>query len=534
MDLRFSYELLRLVHNLPDVDLRSALTKLAEAELVYTRGIPPEATYTFRHALIQDAAYDALLKTRRRELHCKIARIVNDQFAGFATVHPEVLARHWTEAGESELAMVEWLRAAKAAEGRNAFSEALKNYQQALAMLKLLPESSERNVRELKLLQSIVSMLYFTRGYSAAETIEATGRVTLLAEKTGNIQRLFGSVIARCLAALASGDSVVAAACADEALDLAQRSGRSTNLGFAYSVGIITSYQRGNLAGVEQQFEAGLPFFEDADFKKFPGAAITAFGGAGFNAWTLGRADVARERMARMMEAVKGNSPYDEALADYSTALFFVNLREYGKAEASASRALKLAKENQFPQIVALSQCILGHARAYLGYTTEGIGLIRSGIAGLRQSGTRHSIVHYTVSLAAAQDREGAIVDAIETVDLALLSNPEIVNRPAILRLRGELYLKRGQVELAENDFRQSIALARSIGAKTWELSAMMSCARLIAQQGKREKAHAILDEIYGWFTEGFDTIDLKDAKALLDELKGIKPVDRLNFRPST
>ena len=126
----------------------------------------------------------------------------------------------------------------------------------------------------------------------------------------------------------------------------------------------------------------------------------------------------------------------------------------------------------------------------------------------------------YTACLAEAQEREGAIVDALETVEQALQANPdELIYRPETLRLRGELRLKQGQTELAEADFREAIALARNMGAKAWELRATMSLARLLAKHGRRDEARTMLAEIYDWFTEGFDTADLKDAKALLDQL---------------
>ena len=171
--------------------------------------------------------------------------------------------------------------------------------------------------------------------------------------------------------------------------------------------------------------------------------------------------------------------------------------------------------------MAARSRCVLGHARAQLGRATEGIALIRQGIAGLLEIGSRLGIsLRSRRTLAEAQEREGAIVDALETVEQALQANPdELVYRPETLRLRGELRLKQGQTELAEADFREAIALARNMGAKAWELRATMSLARLLATQGRRDEARAMLAEIYGWFTEGFDTADLKDAKALLDEL---------------
>jgi class 3 adenylate cyclase len=163
----FSYELLHAVHRLAEGELQSALAKLAEAELVYVHGLAPDATYTFKHALIQDAAYEALLKTRRRELHRKVAQTITDEFADIAEAQPEVLARHWTEAGEIELAIAAWTKAGKGAESRNAFNEALESYGQALTLIDLLPESAERDSRELELRLFTSNMLWITRGWAS-------------------------------------------------------------------------------------------------------------------------------------------------------------------------------------------------------------------------------------------------------------------------------------------------------------------------------------------------------------------------------
>jgi tetratricopeptide (TPR) repeat protein len=168
---------LHAIHPVAEEDLQRALRILADTELLYVRGIAPEATYLFKHALIRDAAYEALLKSRRKDLHRLVARTIDEKFPAFKEARPEVLARHWTEAGEAEPANAEWSRAGKAAEARNAFSEALESYQQALALLNLLPESPERDGRELQLRQLVAWMLYVTRGYSAPETTAAIERV---------------------------------------------------------------------------------------------------------------------------------------------------------------------------------------------------------------------------------------------------------------------------------------------------------------------------------------------------------------------
>jgi tetratricopeptide (TPR) repeat protein len=284
---------------------------------------------------------------------------------------------------------------------------------------------------------------------------------------------------------------------------------------------LITRHFRGDLAGAEKHFTAGLKCFDDPDFRRLTGvAALAAFANASWNAWVLGRADIARERDVEMMAAANQNNPYLVAASVNCAGDLRVYLREYEQAAALAARVLELSEQHQFPFRVATSRCVLGHARAQLGRATEGILLIRQGIAGLLESGTRLGISRYITFLAAAQERAGAVDDASATVEQALQANPdELVYRPETLRIRGELRFKQGQTELAEAGFRESIALAQSMAAKAWELRTTMSLARLLAPQDRREEARTMLGETYGWFTEGFDTADLKDAKALLDEL---------------
>jgi tetratricopeptide (TPR) repeat protein len=305
-------------------------------------------------------------------------------------------------------------------------------------------------------------------------------------------------------------------------LELAVREGSPTSLGLAHRFQILTRSLRGDLAGAEKHFTAGLKFFDDPGFRQsLPVAALIAFGFASPNAWILGRADVAREREAQMMAAANGSNPYEVAFSGLLAANLRLLMAEYEQAEASAARALEVSEKHQFPFVAAYSRSILGQARAQLGRAAEGVALIRQAIAASLEIRPRPS-PPFLASLAVAQEREGAIADALETVDQALQANPdELIFRPETLRLRGELRLKQGQIELAEAGFREAIALARSMGAKAWELRATTSLADMLARQGRRDEARTILAEIYGWFTEGFDTADLKDAKTLLDELAG-------------
>jgi predicted ATPase/class 3 adenylate cyclase len=519
----FSYELLHAVHPLADEDLQGVLRMLADAELIYVHGIPPEANYTFKHALVRDAAYEALLKSRRRDLHRLVARTIDEKFPTLKETHPEVLARHWTEAGEIEPAIAEWSRAGKIAQARSAFREAQESYEQAMHVVTLLPESPERDNRELNLRQSIIGLLYITKGFAASETKSAIERAAALAEKSGNLKQLVNSISSRVMIALFSGDLPAAAALADQALELALREESQTLLGVAHHHQIMTRYYLGDLAGVEEHFTAAQKFFDTPGFNDEGATVIAAFAFASWNAWVLGHIDLARERMTQMMAIVNASNPWEVTFSWMFDAILRLHLREYEQAEASAARALDLAEKHQIPQPAAYSRFALGQARAHVGRTSEGIALIRQGIGALLKVGMNVTTPYLIAELAEAQVREGVLADALDTIDQALQAEPqELLNfRPGAIRLRGELQLKREQIELAEADFCGAIALARKMGAKSLELHATMSLARLLDKQGRRDEACTMLAEIYSWFTEGFDTRDLKDAKALLDELSG-------------
>jgi tetratricopeptide (TPR) repeat protein len=220
-----------------------------------------------------------------------------------------------------------------------------------------------------------------------------------------------------------------------------------------------------------------------------------------------------------MMAAVdaNGNDPHDVAYSAYFAATLRMYLKDYEQAAALAARALEVSLNNRFPNMAAFDRCTHGLARALLGHPTEGMGLIREGIAGLVEVGKPSG---YFTSLAGAQALSVDLAGALATVEHALQANADRPIARSGLTLRGELRLAQGQIELAEQDLREAVAAARSVGAIAPELGATMSLARLLAKKGQRDEARAMLAEIYASFTEGFDTADLRDAKALLGELE--------------
>ena len=487
---------------------------------MYVRGIAPDATYQFKHALIRDAAYEALLKSRRKELHLIVAQIIDKKFPTIKETHPEVLAHHWTEAGEIESAITGWSRAGKAAEYRGAFPEALESYHQALTQVELLSESPERDHRELELRQSVVWALYVTKSHASTEAIAAIERAAVLADRGGSLSQLVISLFSRGLAGLISGDLQTGRALEDQALVLALRDRNSAHLGVVRVHQILACYWSADLVEAEEHFTTGLEFFKNDDFRRFPGAAVGGFGFASLNVWTLGRSEVALQREAEMMSAANENNPYDMALAQEFAANLQIFCGKFEQAEALAQAAIELSEGHQISQVGAAALCTLGQVRAQLGYPQKGIELLRQGIDGLLEVGSRLGLTRQSTYLAQAQQLTGDFGDALETVEKTLQMNPEeLLFRPETIRVRGEIQLKLGKMERSEADFREAIALAQSMSAKAWELRATGSLARLLASQGRRDEARVLLAEIYNWFTEGFDTADLKDTRALLDEL---------------
>jgi tetratricopeptide (TPR) repeat protein len=515
----FSYELIRAVHSIAEDDLQEALRTLADADLLYVRGIAPEASYQFKHALIRDAAYEALLKSRRKELHGQVAHTIDEQFPVLKEAHPEVVARHWTEAGETAQAIAAWARAGKAAESHYAFNEVQRSYEQALELLSLLPESAERDLHELDLRQSIFWMLALTSGGISPEILDACARAVALAKKSGNVSQLVSLMFTTGATAYNAGDYESAATLADQVLELALREDNPINLGFAYHLQVYVRQIRGDLAGAEEYFARGLKFFEDAAIWPVPVARLSPFAAASWNAWTLGRPELTRARLACLMAEANQNNPAEVAWSGYLGAVTYLLLREHERAEMLAARALELSERHQILHYAEYARCYLGWARARLGRPSEGVALIRQGIAGLAAIGRHNDF--WTLALAESQALSGAIDDALETIEQVLQPNrPDNMMRPEAFRLRGELQTKQGRCELAEADFRKALTLARSMGAKSWELRAATSLVRLLRDTGRRDEARPLLADIYNWFTEGFDTADLKEAKALLEELE--------------
>jgi len=516
----FSYELLQVVLQMPEGELQSALTRLGEAELINAPVNSPPGAYSFRHALIQEAAYEALLKSRRRELHGRVAFAMSEKFPLLADAQPEVLARHFTDANQPELAIAAWRKAGDAASLRYAHKEREASYRHALDLFRTLPPSHERDERELELMNRLVPVLQLSRGWASPEAAEAIAQAQALAERTDNLAQLLLQVVGSFVGVLSRGDVPASRALATQVFDLAERVGSPPVLGLARVVKLSSCYLQGDLREAEEHYLAGVDLFVPAG-ERFASTVGSGFGFGSHVAWLLGRANAARERIRFAIEgATEIRSPFELAYAQHLAAMLLLFMREFGEAKIAAAQSVALSDEHGFQQYAAGSRVFLGLAETALGRHLVGKPIIDSGLEALKESGNGIMMSLYLCWEAIAYSLEGKMSDALATIEEALLANPlELSWRPDIIRTRGELRRRVGWTDEAEADFRDAIKLAQKMGAKAWELRAAMSLARMLRKGGNSHEARALLAPLYAGFTEGFDTADLKDTKALLEEL---------------
>jgi len=319
---------------------------------------------------------------------------------------------------------------------------------------------------------------------------------------------------------MVTGDHPASAALADQILDLALRDGSQASLELGHSTQMQEHFHRGDLAGAEHHFARWSE--SAANSQRFPIWVGATLGLASVSAWFLGHADSARERIARAIAVARNKKdPYELTIARYFEGLLHVLFREPRRAEAASKQALAISEEHGFTLYAERACALLGWARAHLGSTNEGVSLIRQGIAGYLDAGGKGEINLLLTNLAEVQAMDNALDDALATIENAVKAGGQPLWLLNALTCRGELQLKVGHAEIADSDFRRVIALAQKMNAKTWELRATTHLARLLRDTNRGDEARSMLADIYNWFTEGFDTADLKDAKTLLDELRG-------------
>jgi predicted ATPase len=524
------YDLLLTVSQLDAATLQRELGRLVEAEIVYQRGVSPNATFVFKHALIRDAAYESLLKSTRQGYHQRIAQVLEAQFPATIEAQPELLAHHYTEAGLAEKAVHYWYHAGQSAIQRSAHVEAIAHLRQGLALLQTLPESPQRTQQELLLHITLGASLIATKGYGAPEVGQTYLRAQHLCEHLEDPYQLFPALRGLWHYALLRAELSTAHALGEQLLSLAQQAQDDAMLVAASRALGATLFYLGETAVAYTHVAQGMVRY---DSKQHRVSAFLYGDDAGvvchiYAAWTLWWLGYPDQALVQSHEAVtlaqQVAHPFSLGFTLSAAAVFHQLRREARTTQDRAEAAITLATAQGFPIWVAYSAMLRSWALAQQGQAQEGIEQMHQGLRAFRATGGEIVRPYFLALLAEAHGAMGQSETGLAVLAEALTladTTGERWYESEIYRLKGELLLQQSldnQAE-AEHCFQQAITTAQSQQAKSFELRAATSLARLWQHQGKRQEAHDLLAPVYHWFTEGFDTADLKDAKMLLDAL---------------
>jgi len=526
----FSYELLQAVSTLDDGALQHALRQLVEAELLYQRGLPPQATYLFKHALIQEAAYQSLLKSTRQHYHRRTAQVLEARFPDMAQTQPELLAHHYTEAGLIEQALPYWLRAGQHAIQRSAHTEGVGHLTQGLEALNTLPETVERAQHELTLQTTLGPALMAIKGYAAPEVERTYARARELCRQIGETPLFLRVLLGLEAFYFIRAQLDTACELGEQCLALAQSAQDQARLQQARLALGSTLFHLGQPSKARTHLEEGMVLYDPHQPQRRvlpavadPGVACHAY--ATWTLWHLGYPDQALRRSREALNLAQELShPHSLVFALHFACGIHQYRREAPVVQEMAQLALELAAKQEFSYWVATATIWHGWALAAQGQHTAGIAQIRQGLDAYRDTGAALGWPLFLALLAEAYQHGGQIdaglavvVDALETVQ----RTGERWYEAELHRLRGELLLARaaGPLPEAETRFHQAADVAGRQHMKMWELRTAVSLARLWQRQGKRVEARQLLAESYSWFAEGWDTADLQEARALLAEL---------------
>jgi predicted ATPase len=523
----FDYRLLASVLPDDEATLLADLEKMVSADLLIRRRHVDNPVYIFRHALIRDAAYESLLHKHQQQLHGHIAETLSRKFPEVGETQPELLAGHYERAGMVPEAIECWMRAGQRSLDRAVNREALAHLRRAMALLDQLPDARERMVRELDLQLALAPALMAIEGWASPLTGDACTRARDLCSALDDQKRLFPALWGLWTFQFVGGNLVPALVTAEQTLAMAAASGsRKIELAAHHAVGFTHLY-RGELRQALEQGEKGMALYErelERDicrtFQLSSASCCAYFHAASL--WMLGQRDDAEAGLARMYQIVREVDHLPSLASCMGFALFFHHYQQdVTRTRRVADELFTLSNEQGFQNWFAVSFLYRAWARAKEGELEQGIGELRHGIQLFRSIGARLILVGVHAMLGEALLLAGRREEALAALAEGLAEaeeRGEHLCEPELHRLRGEA-LRASDPAAAEAAFRQALALAGQQQARSLSLRAAIGLGRLLAVGGRRSEAAALLEAEHGWFTQGFETQDLKDARALLEAL---------------
>jgi class 3 adenylate cyclase/tetratricopeptide (TPR) repeat protein len=523
----FLYELLAAVATIDEAALQAELVKLVQAEILYSKGKPPRCSYIFKHALLEDAAYNSLVKGKRQQFHKRVGEVLEAQFPQTVATQPELVAHHFTEASQAEKAAGYWLRAGLRSRDRSANVEAIGHLTKGLALVDTFPESPERVVQQLQFLTALGPVYIAARGYAAPEVGPTLQRAK---ELCTDPRLLLGIMLGIWEWRIVRADLRLCVDLAAEGMELAQRLNQPGMLMEALFMPGVTMFYRAEFAGAREHFDKALTGYEDLEQTKFwtaytgHNASVTHRCYLALTLWHLGYPDQAFKVDREMRELARAiGHPFSLAHAiDFGAFLYQYCRLADGLLEAAAEE-VAIGTEQGFPLWHALGTLHVGGAMLLRGRRAEAIPLLLKGLSDFRATGAEIRIPGYLGMIGHALTEDGRFKEAREALDEGLAvaeKNDNRTHEAELHRLKGELHLAETKNQIAaEECFRTAIETARRQGSRAWELRATTSLARLWQQEGRKAEAREALAAVYAAYTEGFTTPDLVASRELLDEL---------------
>jgi class 3 adenylate cyclase/predicted ATPase len=527
----FDYEMVQALAGVDETTLQEGLAQLVEAELLYQRGRPPRSRYVYKHALVQDVAYASLLRSTRRQYHQRVAQLLETRFPDTVNTEPELVAYHYTAAGLIEEAIPYWQRAGERANDRAANTEAQRHLTQGLELVRALPETPERLQSELALQTILGRVLTAAKSYGDAEVAQVYTRARQLCQQIGDTPQLFPVLLGLSIYFVVRAELHTARELGEQLLNLAQQAQAPVLLVEAhYSLGVTFSWL-GEFELARAHLEQGNAHYDPEQHPDH----LALYGQDGglvclcrlaFVLWNLGYPDQA---LARCHEALtmaqRLSHPFSLAYVLTWVAMLYNHCQPLQNTREWADTAVTFSKEQGFPFWYTQGDVLQGWLVAEQGQYADGISQMRQGLADMQAVGTEVIQSYDLGLLARAYDKVGQPEEGLMCIEQALTrleANDERWPEAELHRIKGELLLQRAspqQEQAAEASFRQAIRIAQRQQAKSPELRAAISLSQLWQSQSKTEEARQLLAEVYHWFTEGFDTVDLQVAKALLETL---------------
>jgi tetratricopeptide (TPR) repeat protein len=517
----FGHRLLAAVTDLSEPRFHEALDRLTNAGLLFVRGTPPDSSYVFKHALVQDAAYGTLLRSRRQRLHSRVAAALEGRFPEIVLGQPALLAQHCAEAGLTEQAVVYWLKASQQALARSAVVETVAQARKGLETLTTLPDSPWRREQELELQSNLAFGLVATKGSSATETVETLARAEVLAEQLDRLERLVQLRVKRCGVHVARAEYRLAVSLGKQVEGIGKaRNNVAIQMAGCLLQGISHLYLGELVAARTLLGGHADPAHPPADLWSalFPPLRLACLG---LTLVFLGYIDQARSQMGEALSlARRTRTPH--VLAQVLMGASWLDLTT-GSPLGHAEELLALSTEQKFPRWLGWALAFRGVSLAAVGQSQEAFTLLTQALTQLRAIGPIVGMPRLLAWLANVSAMLGRPYEAwnylAEAAQLVEATDERIGEADVLYRVPSDLLNAAGDRSGAEQHYRQAIAVAERQGAKLSQLWTSIRLARLWRDQGRQAEAHGLLASIYGWFTEGFDAPVLKEAKALLDEL---------------